>query len=87
METRALTANGELMAQARSLLNGKWGPVIGTFVVYLIVLLGLQSIPKAGWLIGLVIWLARGEDFAKSGVFSRLTLMIDFSLLCLGTAG
>jgi diguanylate cyclase (GGDEF)-like protein/putative nucleotidyltransferase with HDIG domain len=37
-------------------------------------------------LVGLVIWLARGESLAKSGVFGRLTLMIDFSLLCLGTA-
>jgi diguanylate cyclase (GGDEF)-like protein/putative nucleotidyltransferase with HDIG domain len=36
-------------------------------------------------LVGLVIWLANGENLAKSGVFGRLTLMIDFSLLCLGT--
>lgn len=37
-------------------------------------------------LIGLVIWLARGENLSTSGVFGQLTLMIDFSLLCLGTA-
>jgi len=35
-------------------------------------------------LIGIVIWLARGENLVKSGVFGPLTLMIDFSLLCLG---
>jgi len=37
-------------------------------------------------MVGLVIWLARGENLVKSGVFGRLTLMIDFSLLCLGVA-
>jgi diguanylate cyclase (GGDEF)-like protein/putative nucleotidyltransferase with HDIG domain len=37
-------------------------------------------------LVGLVIWLARGENLIKSGIFGTLTLMIDFSLLCLGTA-
>jgi diguanylate cyclase (GGDEF)-like protein/putative nucleotidyltransferase with HDIG domain len=35
-------------------------------------------------LVGIVIWLARGENLVKSGVFGPLTLMIDFSLLCLG---
>lgn len=35
-------------------------------------------------LIGLVVWLARGENFAKSGIFDLLPLMIDFSLLCMG---
>jgi diguanylate cyclase (GGDEF)-like protein/putative nucleotidyltransferase with HDIG domain len=36
-------------------------------------------------LVGVVIWLARGENLVKSGVFGSLPLMIDFSLLCLGT--
>lgn len=36
-------------------------------------------------LVGLVIWLARGENFAKSGMFEFLPLMLDFTLLCLGT--
>jgi diguanylate cyclase (GGDEF)-like protein/putative nucleotidyltransferase with HDIG domain len=35
-------------------------------------------------LIGLVVWLARGENFAKSGIFDILPLMIDFTLLCMG---
>lgn len=35
-------------------------------------------------LIGLVVWLARGENFSKSGVFDILPLMIDFTLLCMG---
>jgi diguanylate cyclase (GGDEF)-like protein len=37
-------------------------------------------------LIGFVIWLARGENLRKSGVLSRLTLSLDFSLIGLGTA-
>jgi diguanylate cyclase (GGDEF)-like protein/putative nucleotidyltransferase with HDIG domain len=35
-------------------------------------------------LIALVVWLARGESFSKSGLFDVLPLMIDFTLLCLG---
>lgn len=37
-------------------------------------------------LVGGVIWLARGENFKQSGVFSALTLMIDSNLLALGGA-
>jgi diguanylate cyclase (GGDEF)-like protein/putative nucleotidyltransferase with HDIG domain len=35
-------------------------------------------------LVGTVVWLARGENYIKSGVFSFLPLMIDFTLLCMG---
>ncbi|HSB67218.1 MAG TPA: diguanylate cyclase, partial [Anaerolineales bacterium] len=35
-------------------------------------------------MVGVVIWLARGENFAKSGMFDFLPLMIDYTLLCLG---
>ncbi len=35
-------------------------------------------------MVGLVIWLARGENFGKSGVFEFLPLMLDFTLLCMG---
>ena len=35
-------------------------------------------------MIGLVVWLARGENFVKSGIFNFLPLMIDFILLCMG---
>jgi diguanylate cyclase (GGDEF)-like protein/putative nucleotidyltransferase with HDIG domain len=34
--------------------------------------------------VGGVIWLARGENFGKSGIFDFLPLMIDFTMLCLG---
>lgn len=36
------------------------------------------------FLIGIVLWLARGESFSKSGVFEFFTLMLDFTLLCMG---
>jgi diguanylate cyclase (GGDEF)-like protein/putative nucleotidyltransferase with HDIG domain len=35
-------------------------------------------------MIGLVIWMARGEDFKESGIFSFFSLMLDFTLLCMG---
>lgn len=36
------------------------------------------------FMVGVVVWLARGENFSKSGVFDFLPLMIDFTLLCMG---
>ena len=35
-------------------------------------------------LVGLVIWLARGQSFAQSGVFGFFTLFLDFTLLAMG---
>jgi len=35
-------------------------------------------------MIGLVVWFARGESFAKSGIFDVLPVMIDYTLLCMG---
>jgi hypothetical protein len=37
------------------------------------------------FLVGLVIKLARGQNFAESGVFEFLTLFIDFTVLSMGT--
>lgn len=37
-------------------------------------------------LVGMVIWLARGQDLLQSGVFGVLSLAIDLSLICLGAA-
>lgn len=36
------------------------------------------------FLIGIVIWLARGEPFARSGVFDFFPLMLDFTLMGMG---
>lgn len=35
-------------------------------------------------MVGLVIWLARGENFVQSGIFGRLTLGIDATLIGMG---
>lgn len=35
-------------------------------------------------MVGVVIWLARGENFSKSGVMNVFPLMLDFTLLCMG---
>lgn len=37
-------------------------------------------------LVGIVLWVARGENLAKSGIFDFLPLMIDFTLLSMGTS-
>lgn len=35
-------------------------------------------------MVGMIVWLARGESFKQSGVFDSLPLMIDFTLLSMG---
>lgn len=35
-------------------------------------------------MVGLVVYLARGENFAESGIFDLTPLMIDFTMLCMG---
>jgi diguanylate cyclase (GGDEF)-like protein/putative nucleotidyltransferase with HDIG domain len=35
-------------------------------------------------MVGIVVWLARGENFTKSGIFDSLPLIIDFTLLSMG---
>ncbi|HSF80667.1 MAG TPA: diguanylate cyclase, partial [Anaerolineales bacterium] len=35
-------------------------------------------------LVGMALWLARGENLSKSGVFEFFPLMLDFTLLCMG---
>jgi uncharacterized membrane protein len=55
METLSTTENSILMAQARDALDGRWGLVIGTFVVYVLVIVPVSLIPIAGWIISLLI--------------------------------
>jgi len=35
-------------------------------------------------MVGIVVWLARGENFRRSGVFDFFPLMLDLTLLCFG---
>lgn len=49
------TENKVLMAQARETLKGEWGMAIGAYVIYTLISVAISSIPKAGWLFGLII--------------------------------
>lgn len=35
-------------------------------------------------LIGIIVWLARGENFIQSGIFGFFSLMMDYTMLCMG---
>jgi len=35
-------------------------------------------------IVGIIVWMARGENFQQSGIFDLLPLIIDLTLLCLG---
>lgn len=49
------TENVVLMQMARESLKGKWGLAIGTFVVYMLIAVGIQIIPIAGPIASLII--------------------------------
>ena len=55
METLSTTENSILMAQARECLHDKWGLVIGTFVVYTVIIIPISLIPVVGWIISILI--------------------------------
>ena len=48
-------SNREIMAQARGSLKGRWGLAIGTVLVYWIICIAAEEIPKAGWLISILV--------------------------------
>lgn len=49
------TENAVLMKMARESLAGKWGLAIGVSVVYVLVLMAVQMVPRIGWLASLII--------------------------------
>jgi uncharacterized membrane protein len=49
------TENRILMQQARESLKGKWGLAVGTFLVYILILILISLIPRVGWIIFLII--------------------------------
>ena len=49
------TENSILMKRARESLVGKWGLAVGTMFVYSLIVFAVQSIPKAGPVLGLLI--------------------------------
>lgn len=55
MSRLSITENKVLMAQAREALRGKWGLGIGTTVVFMLVMVAVNLVPVAGWLISMLI--------------------------------
>jgi uncharacterized membrane protein len=49
------TTNRDLMQQAREALKGRWGLAVGVTIIYLILGMLIQAIPRVGWIGGLVI--------------------------------
>jgi uncharacterized membrane protein len=49
------TENKVLMQQARDALKGRWGPAVGACLVYMLILGLIESIPKAGPLLSLLV--------------------------------
>jgi len=64
------TENAILMQQARESLKGKWGLVIGTFLVYMLIVSAIQIIPFVGAIITLFI----GGPFALGLAIFSLTI-------------
>jgi uncharacterized membrane protein len=55
------------MAQARESLRDKWGLMIGTFALYLVVTIPIACIPVAGWIISILI---SGPIFIGKAIFT-----------------
>jgi uncharacterized membrane protein len=55
MNALSQTENKDLMAQAREALKGNWGLAIGANVIYCVIVLAVQSIPKVGGGIGIIV--------------------------------
>jgi uncharacterized membrane protein len=55
MTTYTKTQNKDLMASARESLKGNWGIGIGATVLYFVLMIGIQAIPKIGAIISLLI--------------------------------
>jgi uncharacterized membrane protein len=55
MSKLSITENKVLMAQAREALQGRWGLGIGTTVVFALVMISVNLIPVAGWIISTLI--------------------------------
>ncbi len=52
-------------------------------VITMLVAMGVYTLVNH-LMIGIIVWLARGENFKQSGIFDFLPLMIDFTVLSMG---
>jgi uncharacterized membrane protein len=78
-----VTSNKDLMMQARESLSGRWGLAVGTFFLYLLIVMAISFIPIAGSIITLLVTgaftlgvatfalaIARKEDAKLEMIFS-----------------
>ncbi len=65
-------------------IGGSLPSQLGTVLGFLVAALFFTLLNH--FMVGLVIFLARGESFGQSGVFNLLTLMIDFIVFSMGAA-
>lgn len=55
MNTLYRTENRELTLQAREALRGRWGLAIAANLVYCVIVMGVQNIPRFGWGLGIIV--------------------------------
>ena len=65
--------NTQIMSEARASLNGKWPLAIGTFLILLLISMGVALIPVAGQIIGILI----AGPLAVGGAYFALNIVRD----------
>jgi uncharacterized membrane protein len=55
MNALSTTENRDLMLQAREALRGRWGLAVGANLIYCVIVMGLQTIPKVGSGLGIIV--------------------------------
>jgi uncharacterized membrane protein len=68
------TENLSLMQSARESLAGKWGMAVGATLVYIVIVVGVQEVPKLGQIAGLII----GGPFSLGFSIFSLKYLVTF---------
>jgi uncharacterized membrane protein len=50
-----ITENAALMRQARETLKGRWALAIGTFLLYILIAIAINALPKIGFIVSLIL--------------------------------
>jgi diguanylate cyclase (GGDEF)-like protein len=63
------------------------GGELHTFISVLAILVSMSVYTLINhFMVGIIIWLARGEDFSKSGIFDFMPLLVDLTMLVTGAS-